>query len=226
VLAHSAQRRRWASSLLTAAALFICGGALSAQTAGSDYTVKAGDTLSGIAQAAYGDMTLWGGVWEANKAKLPSAANPHNLPAGTVLSLPRFDTEAAKTSARNARHAAPAFTGSGSGAAAANARPVAYSNDYGRFEYLPVAFTQKQLDALPSTNNGKTYGGTDGWTITVPWELFQHIIGNHPEMLKYALHLGYDRDFAGTAFYEEGMPTTQPKLEKRYLLIRQIEAAG
>jgi hypothetical protein len=86
-----------------------------AQTVGSDYTVRADDTLSGIAKAAYGDEFLWGGVGEANKAKLPSAANPHNLPAGTVLRFPRFDTEAAKTSARNAT---PAFTGTGSGAAA------------------------------------------------------------------------------------------------------------
>jgi hypothetical protein len=134
-------------------------------------------------------MTLWGGVWEANKAKLPSAANPHNLPAGTVLSLPRFDTEAAKTSARNARHAAPAFTGAAATRAASSAKPVAYGNG---FEYLPVAFTKRQFDALPSTNNGKTYGGTSGWHIMDATAgemagLIEAITEKNPELLKYAL---------------------------------------
>jgi hypothetical protein len=172
--------------------------------------VKAGDTLSGIAQAAYGDMTLWGGVWEANKAKLPSAATPHNLPAGTVLSLPRFDTEAAKTSARNARHAAPAFTGTG--AAAANAKPVAYGNG---FEYLPVAFTLKQLETLSGKTKAQTddemgmayfytqwftYGGTQGWHIAASSGkggsesegLLETIKSKNPGLLQYALGYQYD----------------------------------
>jgi len=107
---------------------------------------------------------------------------------GTVLSLPRFDTEAAKTSARNARHAAPAFTG----AAASNAKPVPDSNDYGSFEYLPVAFTKKQIDALPSQNDvgntTYTYGGASGWFIGGSREgLIEAITEKNSEMLKYAL---------------------------------------
>ncbi|GAB6390707.1 MAG: hypothetical protein MdMp014T_0080 [Treponematales bacterium] len=203
--------------------------------------MKAGDTLSGIAQAAYGDMTLWGGVWEANKAKLPSAANPHNLPAGTVLSLPRFDTEAAKTSARNARHAAPAFTGtgSGSGAAAANARPVPYSDDYGSsFEYLPVAFTKKQIDALPFVereggSRTYTYGGVGGWFISGDKSLRDAIAAKNPGLLKYAIYSGYDALNMWDTFYYNGKNLAEfqlagevekgVKVETRYVLVRAAQ---
>ncbi|GAB6392125.1 MAG: hypothetical protein MdMp014T_1498 [Treponematales bacterium] len=210
--------------------------------------MKAGDTLSGIAQAAYGDMTLWGGVWEANKAKLPSAANPHNLPAGTVLSLPRFDTEAAKTSARNARHAAPAFTGSGSGAAAANARPVPYGEQ--GFEYLPVAFTNAQLKAMFVKQGGTaadwtdiasslintqySYGGADwhiarysGWGDGEDVGLTDAITAKNPELLRYALvYTGDGLDhLQGLVFYKGETVTFDkaPTGTVRYVLVRRAQ---
>ncbi|MCC7143351.1 MAG: transporter substrate-binding domain-containing protein [Candidatus Eisenbacteria bacterium] len=49
------------------------------------YTVKPGDTLSGIAQAQLGDMKAWPRIWDLNKSRL---ANPHLIEVGFQLLMP------------------------------------------------------------------------------------------------------------------------------------------
>jgi len=60
----------------------------SAQEACTTYTVKAGDTLGSIAQAAFGSYD-YQMIFNANRDAL--AANPNNLPAGLQLILPCED---------------------------------------------------------------------------------------------------------------------------------------
>ncbi len=50
------------------------------------YVVKRGDTLSGIAQAAYGDARQWRAIAVAN-----SILDPRALVPGVVLTIPRLD---------------------------------------------------------------------------------------------------------------------------------------
>jgi hypothetical protein len=50
------------------------------------YVVKRGDTLSAIAQAAYGDATQWRAIAEAN-----SITDPRMLAIGNVLTIPRLE---------------------------------------------------------------------------------------------------------------------------------------
>lgn len=49
------------------------------------YVVRRGDTLSGIAGAAYRDVTVWRAIAEANNIQ-----DPRRLEPGTVLNLPRL----------------------------------------------------------------------------------------------------------------------------------------
>ncbi len=49
------------------------------------YVVKAGDSLSKIAQAVYGDLNRWREIYEANKDKIP---NPDVIEVGQELVLP------------------------------------------------------------------------------------------------------------------------------------------
>ncbi|MCC6680164.1 MAG: LysM peptidoglycan-binding domain-containing protein, partial [Phycisphaeraceae bacterium] len=50
------------------------------------YVVKAGDTLSSIADQYYGDRGLWSTIYSANKTKIGS--NPDKLKAGMELTIP------------------------------------------------------------------------------------------------------------------------------------------
>jgi len=52
---------------------------------GQTYVVKAGDSLSKIAQAVYGDLNRWREIYEANKDKIP---NPNVIEVGQELVLP------------------------------------------------------------------------------------------------------------------------------------------
>lgn len=54
--------------------------------AGSDYTVQEGDTLSEIAQQAYGDANLWPKIYEANKQGIGN--DPNAIQTGEVLHIP------------------------------------------------------------------------------------------------------------------------------------------
>jgi ABC-type amino acid transport substrate-binding protein len=49
------------------------------------YTVKAGDTLSGIAQRELGDLNRWKDLWTLNRSRFP---NPHLIEVGDVVVLP------------------------------------------------------------------------------------------------------------------------------------------
>ncbi|WP_170428635.1 LysM peptidoglycan-binding domain-containing protein [Ruegeria arenilitoris] len=62
--------------------------AASAQIACESYTVKAGDTLAGISETAYGsrDYQI---IFNANRNVI--AGNPNNLAPGIVLNLPCAD---------------------------------------------------------------------------------------------------------------------------------------
>jgi nucleoid-associated protein YgaU len=51
------------------------------------YTVRSGDTLGKIAQAAYGKASLWTRIYEANRAVI--GENPANLKVGMQLEIPR-----------------------------------------------------------------------------------------------------------------------------------------
>lgn len=56
---------------------------------GSSYVVAIGDTLSRLAERAYGDPRLYGLIAEANQEAL--AGDPENIAVGTVLLLPCVD---------------------------------------------------------------------------------------------------------------------------------------
>jgi nucleoid-associated protein YgaU len=50
------------------------------------YTVQPGDTLSGIAQARYGNASLWPRLFEANRDQID---NPDLIFPGQVLRIPQ-----------------------------------------------------------------------------------------------------------------------------------------
>jgi len=52
---------------------------------GETYTVRAGDTLSSIAERFYGDAREWRLIFEANRDRLTS---PDTLEAGTTIRIP------------------------------------------------------------------------------------------------------------------------------------------
>ena len=79
-------RDRWSATLL--ALMISLPAAASAQQACSTYTVQIGDTLSSIAEAAYGSFD-YQMIFNANRDAL--AANPNQLPAGLQLILPCDD---------------------------------------------------------------------------------------------------------------------------------------
>jgi len=53
---------------------------------GTDYTVQEGDTLSEIAQQAYGDANQWSKIYQENKKKIGD--NPNAIQSGVVLHIP------------------------------------------------------------------------------------------------------------------------------------------
>lgn len=60
------------------------------------YVVKAGDSLSKIAQAVYGDASRWKEIYEANKDKLK---NPDQIKPGQELVIPSGEPSADEASA-------------------------------------------------------------------------------------------------------------------------------
>jgi nucleoid-associated protein YgaU len=52
---------------------------------GRSYTVKSGDTLSGIAKAHYGDASKYNRIFEANRGVL---SDPDKIKPGQVLNIP------------------------------------------------------------------------------------------------------------------------------------------
>lgn len=53
---------------------------------GSDYTVQANDTLSSIAQRAYGNANAWQKIYDANKQVIGN--DPNLLQVGEVIFIP------------------------------------------------------------------------------------------------------------------------------------------
>ena len=81
--------------------------------AGRSYTVRAGDTLSGIAQRFYGSADDWHGLFAANHAEI---SDPSLIYVGQQLRLPRHLPAGISTTAYAPRHASSA-TADGSAAA-------------------------------------------------------------------------------------------------------------
>jgi nucleoid-associated protein YgaU len=61
------------------------GGAAAAAGSAKTYTVKAGDTLSGIAKAQLGNANAYMKIFEANRDQL---SDPDKIKPGQVLKLP------------------------------------------------------------------------------------------------------------------------------------------
>jgi LysM repeat protein len=78
-----------------------------ASRSGADhsYTVRAGDTLSGIAQRFYGSADEWHGLFAANHAEI---SDPSLIYVGQQLRLPRHLPAGISTTAYTARHASSA----------------------------------------------------------------------------------------------------------------------
>lgn len=57
---------------------------------GAQYTVRAGDNLSTIAQEFYNNSAMWRRIYNANKAKI--GANPDTLQAGVTLDIPSAES--------------------------------------------------------------------------------------------------------------------------------------
>jgi LysM repeat protein len=85
------------------------------------YTVRAGDTLSGIAQRFYGQADDWHGLFAANQSKI---SDPSLIYVGEELRLPRHLPAGISTTAYHPRHASSAPASSGS-AAANTSQPAA-----------------------------------------------------------------------------------------------------
>ena len=91
----------------------------SAQAAGRTYTVRAGDTLSGIAHRFYGHADDWHGLYDANHSKI---SDPGLIYVGQELSVPRHLPASAHTTAYTPRHAsAPASSSSADNSSQATA---------------------------------------------------------------------------------------------------------
>ena len=88
-----------------------------ARATGRTYTVRAGDTLSAIAERFYGHADDWHGLYAVNQPKI---SDPGLIYAGQVLSVPRHLPASAHTTAYTPRHATAAAGGSGAGHASAD----------------------------------------------------------------------------------------------------------
>jgi LysM repeat protein len=73
--------------------------------AGRSYTVRAGDTLSGIAQRFYGSAGDWHGLFAANHSEI---SDPSLIYVGQQLRLPRHLPAGISTAAYTPRHASSA----------------------------------------------------------------------------------------------------------------------
>ncbi|MBV9710093.1 MAG: LysM peptidoglycan-binding domain-containing protein [Ktedonobacteraceae bacterium] len=68
-------------------------------TPGSDYTVQSGDTLSSIAQQAYGNANEWQKIYDANAQVIGN--DPNLIRAGEVLRIPFLTPKTCKVTAAN-----------------------------------------------------------------------------------------------------------------------------
>lgn len=87
--------------LLASSAVCVIGTTVSAQSISCDteYTVKAGDFLSGIAQRAYGDLNNFTEIYEANREVI--GPNPGSIRIGQRFYIPCLGGSEAEVSAAN-----------------------------------------------------------------------------------------------------------------------------
>lgn len=87
------------SVLLVSSAISVLATSASAQniSCGTEYTVKSGDFLSGIAQRAYGNLNSFTVVYDANRELI--GPNPGIIRIGQRLTIPCLDGSSAATSA-------------------------------------------------------------------------------------------------------------------------------
>ena len=72
----------------TGQVLFIPELSSASPTPGSNYTVQQGDTLSGIAQKAYGDGNQWQRIYDYPHNKQVIGPDPNHIHPGEVLYIP------------------------------------------------------------------------------------------------------------------------------------------
>lgn len=96
--------------------------------AGSSYTVRAGDTLSGIAQRFYGSADDWHGLFAANHSEI---SDPSLIYVGQQLRLPRHLAAGISTTAYTPRHASSAAS-DGSAAASSTGASSTGASDTGQ----------------------------------------------------------------------------------------------
>ncbi len=82
------------------------------------YTVRAGDTLSGVAQRFYGSADDWHGLFAANHSEI---SDPSLIYVGQQLRLPRHLPAGISTTAYTPRHAGSAAAGSSTRASSTGA---------------------------------------------------------------------------------------------------------
>ena len=100
----SAAMARTRITQMTMAARIVAGAATAAQAAARTYTVRAGDTLSGIAVRLCGPANDWTGIYAASRAVI--GADPNLITAGQRLTVRCTDPPALLRLGRNpARHA-------------------------------------------------------------------------------------------------------------------------
>lgn len=76
--------------------------AASPPSAGTGYTIQAGQTLSGIAQTQYGNASLWPGIYCYNRSRGTITTGPSSILAGTHIVLPSAATAQKLTQQYNA----------------------------------------------------------------------------------------------------------------------------
>ncbi len=99
------------------------------------YTVRAGDTLSGIAQRFYGSADDWHGLFAANQSKI---SDPSLIYVGQELRLPRHLPAGI---GYTPRHASPAAAGSSSAAAAGSSSAAAVGSSSAAASTSPATTT-------------------------------------------------------------------------------------
>ncbi|MCO4747056.1 MAG: LysM peptidoglycan-binding domain-containing protein [Proteobacteria bacterium] len=121
-----------------AAAASTVPGVVTENRGGSAYTIRAGDTLWGIAEATYGSGRFWNDIYLANVAKCADGGNL--ILVGDVLVLPSIAVPSEQP-------APPMDSQFGVCVAVV---PTLEVEDWGSFHVFPNAATQAQLTAGPS----------------------------------------------------------------------------
>lgn len=129
---------------------------------GRQYTIEDENSLSQVAARAYGDITLWPRIWEANQFKLKSG-DPNIIFPGEVIIIPLLpERESVKTSTSETKLPGKAKD--------------------------EITIVIDGLEVVPiSTNIIRTMNtAADGWSATIPWTP-----GEDPELDKRVIFYAY-----------------------------------